>query len=339
MMHDRRDIFPQPPRRLSQHENRGTLAVIILGLVILVGITMLIPALQEEERLTVRHAQIWNEGLPVDGVVKAKERTEIGRKTVYYCYQIDEQEYTDQRVITHVDDFNAFEVGESIFLRVDPKDPQCSVIAVDVAPSFEDRIPFEVLVGIVFVIGGLMVLWGHHRRRVLRYGTEVPCTIQPTASTAFVRVTYSCQGVTRTRLVEGGVMPNSELAAVLLDPVFPSWPILGMQNRFAESDSRFSVSLHDLHRRWSSAMLPGTIGAWVTWGLLSLLTGESMSPYLRTACILIVGIVMTFISGRSGTDSSEQSDPTRDFKTKEPQQSLRQENRDSHPFIDTWPDR
>ncbi len=52
-------------------------------------------------------------------------------------------------------------------------------------------------------------------------------------------------------------------------------------------------------------MLPGTIGAWVVWGLLSLLTGESMSPHLRTVVIIAVGLALTFIGGRSGSDSSE----------------------------------
>jgi hypothetical protein len=61
--------------------------------------------------------------------------------------------------------------------------------------------------------------------------------------------------------------------------------------------------MHDLRRRWASAMLPGTVGAWVAWGVLSLLTGESMSPHLRTACMLVVAIMLTFIGSRSDGDS------------------------------------
>ena len=135
MKHDSIRVFPRPPRHLSQRENRGTAVVITLGLVILVGISALIPALQEEERLAQRHARVWNDGAMVDGVVEAKSKSQIGRKEVRYRYKVEGQEYVDERVITHIDDYDSLEIGKPIALRVDPKDPEFSVTSLDVAPS------------------------------------------------------------------------------------------------------------------------------------------------------------------------------------------------------------
>ena len=300
-------IFPRPPRRLARHENRGTVALIAMGLLLLIGISALIPAMNEEERLAERRERVWHEGVAVDGVIEAKNRSKIGRKEVQYRYRVNEKEYTDERIITHVDDFDSLKVDAPITLRFDPKEPQFSATALDVVPSFEDWIPIELLVGIVFVVGGLMALWGFHRRCLLRNGIEVPCTVEPTSSPNFVRVTYAWHGAIRTRLVEGKCMSGKEQGALLLDPTFPAWPVLGMHDRFAQSGTCPPASLPDLRRRWANALLLGTIGAWVSWGLLSLLTGESMSPHLRTACILIVGIVLAFIGGRSESDSRRQS--------------------------------
>ena len=122
------------------------------------------------------------------------------------------------------------------------------------------------------------------------------------------KITWSGgRGVTRIRLVEGKCRSEGEPGAVLLDPTFPARPLLGMHCRFNPSGTRAPSSVHDLRRRWASATLPGTVGAWVIWGVLSLMTGESMSPHLRTACMLVVAIMLTFIGGRSDGDSPRQS--------------------------------
>jgi hypothetical protein len=113
-------------------------------------------------------------------------------------------------------------------------------------------------------------------------------------------------------------MSEGEAGAVVLDPAFPAWPVLAMHDRFCPSADPAPASMHGLRRRWARAMLPGTVGAWVTWGLLSLLTGESMSPHLRTVCILVVGVVLTFIGGRSGGDSLGQAGLARENELEKP---------------------
>ncbi len=281
--------------------------MIAIGLLILIGIGVLIPALKEEEQLAERRRRVWNEGVAAGGIIDAKTKSQIGRKEVRYRYSVDGRDYVGERVIAHVDDFDPLDVGDPIMLRIDPKEPQFSVTALDVAPSFEDWIPVELLVAIVYAASGLAALYGLFLRRILRYGIEVPCTVQATLSPTIVRVTYAWRGVTRTRLVEGKCRSEGEPGAVLLAPTFPSRPLLGMHCRFNPSGTRAPSSMHDLRRRWASAMLPGAVGAWVTWGLLSLLTGESMSSHLRTACMLVVAIVLTFIGGRSDGDSPRQS--------------------------------
>lgn len=298
-------MFPSPPRILARHENRGSAALIAIGLLILIGISVLIPVLKEEERLAERRKRVWNEGVAVGGVIEAKTKSRIGRKEVRYRYRVDGRDHVGERIIVHVDDFNPLKVGDPIMLRIDPKEPQFSVTALDVAPSFADRIPGELLIALVFSAGGLAALYGFFLRRILRYGIEVPCTVQATDSPTIVRVTYTWRGVTRTRLVEGKCISEGEPGAVLLDPAFPSRPLLGMHCRFNPSGTRAPSSMGALRRRWARAMLPGTVGAWVAWGLLSLLTGESMSPLLRTACILVVAIVLTFIGSRSDGDSPD----------------------------------
>ncbi|UCC99838.1 MAG: hypothetical protein JSW66_08125, partial [Phycisphaerales bacterium] len=268
----------------------------------------LIPTLNEEERVAKRRKRIWSEGSVVDGVIEAKNRSWIGRKEIRYRYVVNGEEYFDERVITHVDDFDPLEVGGPITLHFDPKEPQFSVTAQDVAPSFVDWIPGELVIGIIFVASGLMALWGFHRRRVLRNGIEVPCTNQQTSLPNLVRVSYEWYHVTRNRLVEGKCMSEGEPGAVLLDPAFPAWPILGMHDRFSTNDDPVSFSTHDFRRRWATAIVPGTIVVWMVWGLLSLMIGEWMSPYLRTAFILVVGIVITWLGGRQDSDSPGQAD-------------------------------
>ncbi len=59
-----------------------------------------------------------------------------------------------KRLIAHVDDFDPLDVGDPIMLRIDPKEPQFSVTALDVAPSFEDWIPVELLIAIVLTFIG-----------------------------------------------------------------------------------------------------------------------------------------------------------------------------------------
>ena len=65
-------MFSSPPRILARHENRGSAALIAIGLLILIGISVLIPFLKEEEQLAERRKRVWNEGVAVDGVIEAK---------------------------------------------------------------------------------------------------------------------------------------------------------------------------------------------------------------------------------------------------------------------------
>lgn len=304
-------MFPRPPRQLSRCEKRGTAVVVGLGLVVLSIATIATPAMQREERLAQHRAEVWRNGIVIEGIIEAKHRSPLGRKVVYYRYQVEGKLYDDERVITPVDSFDEFEVGRPVSLRIDPEAPEFSVLAVDVVPSFEDWIPSEALGTVVFVAGGLIALWGFHRRRILCDGIEVPCAVQAASLPNFVRVTYTWQGVTRTRRVEGQGSPNGEATAVLLNPNWPAWPVLAQRDRFASEEDQVSASLDDLRRRWAEAMLPGVIGGWITWGMLSLLTGEAVSPHVRTVCAIVVGLVLTFISGRSRSDSPKPFDSGR----------------------------
>ncbi|MCH7925183.1 MAG: hypothetical protein IIC51_06580 [Planctomycetes bacterium] len=46
--------------------------MIAIGLLILIGISVLIPVLKEEERLAERRKRVWNQGVAVGGVIEAK---------------------------------------------------------------------------------------------------------------------------------------------------------------------------------------------------------------------------------------------------------------------------
>jgi hypothetical protein len=270
----------------------------------MVFISSQVPDIEAEEALDDRRAQVWNTGLPVEGIITKKIRTKIGRKTVFYRYEWNEQPYISERVIPHVDDFAALSFDSPLPLRIDPKEPAFSVITLDVAPTFTRWMPSELLTIFVLALGALIALYGHWRLRILRSGLEVPCTLEPTHNPKEVRATYTFRGTMRTRKVEGRCDSPGEAGILLLDPTFPSRPLLGTHARFQGKDEPEPISVDELHRRWKQGMLPGVIGGWIGWVALWLVTGESLS-YIHVLFSVVVGITFLLI----GSSASKTEGP------------------------------
>jgi len=288
--------LPPVPRTLARQESRATAALIGLGLLLLVGTTLLIPSIAAEEALRARRIAVWHKGQATRGIVSDSTRGAFGRKRIRYQYGASGRSFEGERVVAHVKDFEELVVGRALDVRFDPQAPDFSVIALDVAEDLEDQVPGHLLVLIVVCVGGLLAWMGYRRRRLLRYGDQVPCALSPSFSPVFVRASYVWREVRYSRIVASLSQRDGNLGWLLLDPRWPAWPVLAASDSFDSGGEAPRWSLQDFRTGWRAALVPATLAAWVAWGALSLVTGEALPTGIRELmCVVVAGAVL-FIS-------------------------------------------
>ncbi len=287
-------LLPSPPRILAQHESRATATLMALGLFVLVLITILCPVLDREEARINRRQKAWAQGEVISGVITQMNRGSlIGRKTMHFEYEFAGVKHEAERVITKAVDFERLAEGESIELRIDPLQPGFAAIKLDIEHGIADWVPLPLLTALVFVIGGLLLFMGFRRRQLLLHGEELPCDVDPSRSKSFARATYLWQGTTYERLVDSSC--GLQRSALLIDRNRPRWPILASPSCFAPIQNGEQPPATKNGHRWAQLLVPATIGGWVAWGVLSLVSGEAIPALVRLVISFVVACVLAWI--------------------------------------------